>query len=163
MRLSAMMLEYRMFTTLKEQIKLNILQFGESTQVISPRNGKPLEVNIEELQKVRLQFELADGYTPKSKMANTDLLTAMMQLIGNSPFLAQVYGARLPGMLAHLAQLGGLRGFDQYAEAAVPEYQSMMALQQQIQQLMAQLQQNQALSPEQAQQVQQAGQQAPRQ
>lgn len=163
MRLSAMMLEYRMFTKLKEQIKLNILQFGESTQVISPRNGKPLEVNIEELQKVRLQFELADGYTPKSKMANTDLLTAMMQLIGNSPFLAQVYGARLPGMLAHLAQLGGLRGFDQYAEASVPEYQSMMALQQQIQQLMAQLQQNQALSPEQAQQIQQAGQQAPQQ
>jgi hypothetical protein len=159
MRLPALVLEYRLFTKIKEQLKLNLLQFGETTQVISPRNGKPLEVNIEELKKLRLQFEMADGYTPKSKLANTDLLVSIMQMVMNSPLLAQMYGSQLPGMLAHMAQLGGLRGFEQYAEAALEQHQNIGNFQLQLVSLMQQLQQNGQISPEQAQQVEQAGQQ----
>lgn len=163
MRLPALVLEYRLFSKLKEQLKLNLLQYGETTQVISPRNGKPLEVNIEELKKLRLQFEIADGYTPKSKMANTDVLMGMMQLIMNSPMLAQSYGPQLPGMVAHMAQLGGLRGFEQYADAALEQYQGIMNFQQQLMALTQQLQQGGQLSPEQAATVEQAGQEAPAQ
>ena len=158
MRLPALVLEHRLFMKIKEQIKLNILQYGESTEFISPRNGKPLQVNIEELKKLRLQFEIGDGYTPKSKLANTEFLTGIMQMIMNSPILGQMYGPQLPGMVAHMAQLGGLRGFEQYSDAALTEYKRMYNLQAQMQQLMVQLQQNGQISPEQGQAVEQAGQ-----
>lgn len=155
MRLPSMVLEYRAFMKIKEQLKLNILMFGQNTTVISPRNARPLEVDITELLKTQLQFEMADGYTPKSKMANTDFLTTMMQFIMNSEALQQVYGPQLPAMLAHLAQLGGVRGMDQYAELAAVEWQKSFGLQAQIQQLaqqvaaMMQQQQGQTPQPEQ--------------
>lgn len=155
MRLPALVLEYRLFAKLKEQLKLNLLQYGDSTEIISPRNGRPLQVNIEELKRKRLAFEMGDGYTPKSKLANTEMLTGLMQLIMNSPVAAQMYGPQLPGMIAHMAQLGGLRGFDQYADAAISEYKRSMAFQQKLQQTLAQMQQNQQLQPEQAQAIQQ--------
>ncbi len=158
MRLPALVLEYRLFVKIKEQLKLNLLQFGESTEVISPRNGKPLEVNIDELKKLRLQFEIGDGYTPKSKMANTDVITGGMQLVMNSPILAQSFGPQLPGMFAHMMQLGGVRGFEQYADAALAQYQNIMNFQQQLQALMQQLQQGGQMTPEQAAQVEAAGQ-----
>lgn len=157
MRLGALVLEYRLFNKLKEQLKLNILQFGDNTQVISPRNGVPLQVNIEELKKQQLQFELADGYTPKSKKASTDFLTALMQMIMNSPILQQLYGQQLPGMIAHVAQLGGVRGFDQYAQAALTQYQGLMQFQKQLQALMQGLTDNGQITPEQQAAVEQAG------
>ncbi len=154
MRLPATVLEFRVFMKIKEQLKLNILQFGQDTTIISPRNSKPLEVNIQELQRAQLMFEIADGYTPKSKMASTDMLQGIMQMIMNSPYLQQVYGSQLPAMLAHMAQLGGVRGMQEYAEAALEEWQGSMQLQAQIQQLAMQVQQMMA---------QQAGGQPPQQ
>lgn len=141
MRLPATVLEHRCFTKLKEQLKLNILQFGQDTTILSPRNSKPLEVNIKELQEARLQFELSDGYTPKSKMASTDMLMGIINLIMNSPHLQQVFGSQLPSMVAHLAQLGGVRGMDQYATNAIKEWEASFGLQAQIQQMAMQLQQ----------------------
>lgn len=160
MRLPATVLEYRGFQKMKEQLKLNILMFGESTTIISPRNGKSLEVNIQELQRVQLQFEIADGYTPKSKLAGTDMLMGIINLIMNSTHLQQVYGSQLPAMVAHLAQLGGVRGMEQYATEAIKQWEASFGLQAQIQQLAAQLQQMQV--DQQAQrtaQAQQGGQQ----
>lgn len=143
-RLSSLTIAIRIITPLKEQLKLNLLQFGEDTQVISPRSKEPLEVQIGKLIQANLQFELADGYTPKSKMANTDMLMGIMNLISTSPFLQQVYGQQLPGLLAHMAQLGGVRGFDQYATAALGEYQKNVEFQQQLMQMIQQIQQQTA-------------------
>lgn len=140
-RLTALVLAQRLFNPIKQQLKLNILQFGEDTQVISPRSNKPIEMSIEELIQTNLQFEIADGYTPRSKMAGTDMIMGIMNMIGTSPILQQVYGPQLPAMVAHLAQLGGVRGFDQYAETAVVEYQKQITLQQSLMQMMQQLQQ----------------------
>lgn len=138
-RLPGLVLEHRLFSKIKEQIKLNILISGEDTTVISPRSNKPIETSIQELQKLQLKFEMADGYTPKSKIANTEFLSNLLVLIGNSPNLQQVYGQQLPAMVAHLATLGGVRGFDQYSETAAAEFQKSMEVQMQIQQLMQQL------------------------
>lgn len=139
-RLSALVIAQRLFAPLKEQLKLNILQFGEDTTIISPRTNKPVELSIEELINTNMKFEVADGYTPKSKMAGTDMLMGLMNMIGTSPVLQQVYGPQMPAIVAHLAQLGGVRGFDQYAETAVVEYQKQVTLQQNLMAMMQQLQ-----------------------
>lgn len=143
MRMPALTIEYRFMVKIKEQLKLNILQFGQDTIIINPRNKKSLEVKISELQTAQLQFEIADGYTPASKMASTEAITALMQLIGTSPQLQQVMGSQLPGMLSHLAQLMGVRGFDEYTDLALEEWQKSFKVQQQLAALLQQLAQQQ--------------------
>ena len=139
LRLPALVIETRMMAKIKEVLKLNILMFGQDTEVVSPRTGIPLQVSIENLQKVNLQFQLADGYTPKSKMANTDFLMALMNMISQSQVMQQAVGMQLPAMLAHLAQLGGVNGFDIYARMASGEYMKNITIQQEIQGMLQQL------------------------
>lgn len=140
-RLTALVIDRRGLTPIKETMKLNIYMYGEDTTVIAPRTNKLIEVAIQDLIASGLQFEMADGYTPKSKMANTEVLLAMINLISTSPPLQQAYGTQLPAMVAHLASLSGLRGFDQYAAVAIKEWEKNMQVQQQLMQLMQGLQQ----------------------
>lgn len=152
MRLPALVLEFRMMQRIKNQLKLNILQFGEDTQIVSPRTGLPIEVEITKLQARNLQFEIGDGYTPKSKLAASETLSAGMQLIGQSASLQQAYGMQLPAMFAHLMTSGGVRGFDQYTVAATAEWEKSLTLQGQVaqlqQQMMQMMQQQQGGQPQ---------------
>ena len=95
-------------------LKFNIYQYGEDAIVTSQKSGEELTVIIAQLRKKVLKFRIADGYTPKSKLASTEMITQLMQLIMQAPILQQAYGAGLPNMVAHLAQLGGIRGLDEY-------------------------------------------------
>ena len=114
LRLPALTLEYQFFVPLKEMLKFNIYQYGEDAIVTSQKSGEELQVIISQLRKKVLKFRIADGYTPKSKLASTEMITQLMQLIMQAPILQQAYGASLPNMVAHLAQLGGIRGLDEY-------------------------------------------------
>jgi hypothetical protein len=115
LRLPALTLEYQVFMPLKEILKLNIFQYGQDTKTVSQRSGKEFTAKISELRDVVLSFRVADGYTPKSKLAGTESIVQVMQLIGQSPVLQQVYGPMLPAMLSHLSQLMGIRGMEEYS------------------------------------------------
>jgi hypothetical protein len=114
MRLPALVLEHQVFSPLKSMISLNILQYGEDGHVVSHLTGNELEFKISELRAANLSFKVADGYTPKSKLASTEVIAGGMNLIMNSPMLQQAYGASLPSMFAHFMSLSGVRGFEQY-------------------------------------------------
>ena len=83
-----------------------------------------------------MEFEMADGYMPKGKLINVELLMQIMQMIGQMPNLQESLGYQLPSMLSHIAQLAGIRGFDRYAMAAPQDaaanYQGLMETQQAI-------------------------------
>lgn len=115
LRLPALTLEFQVFMPLKEILKLNIYQYGEDAEVVSQKDGSDRVVKIDELKKKVLSFRLADGYTPKSKLASTDAVMRLMEILGSSQILQQQYGASLPGMFAHLAQLMGVRGLQEYS------------------------------------------------
>jgi hypothetical protein len=114
LRLPALTLEYQVFMPLKEILKLNIYQYGEDSIVISQKDGAELSVKIDELRTKVLAFRIADGYTPKSKLAGTDSLLQLMQILSQSQQLQVAYGAALPAMFAHLAQLLSVRGLNEY-------------------------------------------------
>lgn len=119
LRLPALTLEHQVFSPLKSILSLNILQYGEDGTVVSQATGRNIDIKIAELRKANLAFKMADGYTPKSKLASTDVLLAGMQMLGTSPILQQAYGPMLPSMFAHFMSLSGVKGFDQYD----PKYQ----------------------------------------
>lgn len=121
LRLPALTLEHQFFQPLKNILKLNIFQYGEDAELVSQKNGKEVKVDIAELRQKVLAFRLADGYTPKSKLAGTDTLNVAMQMISQSPILQQSYGAMLPKIFSHLMQLQGIRGLEEYTpDASAP-------------------------------------------
>lgn len=117
-RLPALTLEYQVFYRLKEILKLNIYQYGDDAEVVSQKNGSVITVDINALRQKVLAFRVADGYTPKSKLASTDSIIQAMQNITQSPILQQFYGPMLPQMFGHLMQLLGVRGFEEYSPNA---------------------------------------------
>jgi hypothetical protein len=115
-RLPIISLEFQIFVPLKQILLINLWQYGEDSVVVSQKTGEVLDVDIAELRRHVLAFRLADGHTPKAKLASTETLMAGMNMIMNSPVLQQSYGAQLPAIFAHLMQLGGVRGLEEYAQ-----------------------------------------------
>ena len=128
LRMPALTLEYQVFVPLKEILKLNIFQYGQDVQLLSQKTGALVQVKMDEIRKAVLAFRLADGYTPKSKLAGTEALNQMMQFITQSPILGQYYGPALPGIFGHLAQLMGVRGLEEY----LPNQEAAMQNRQQV-------------------------------
>ncbi len=122
LRMPALVLEHQVFAPLKSIMTLNIFQNGEDAELISQKSGEAIKINIAELRKHVLSFKLADGYSPKSKLASTEMISTGMQMIGQSQVLQQSFGSFLPGMFIHLMSLGGVKGLEEYdpAKAAPP-------------------------------------------
>ncbi len=118
LRLPALVLEHQFFNPLKNILKLNVFQYGEDAILVSQKSGKDVTVNINELRTKVLAFRVADGYTPKSKLAGTETINAAIQMISQSEILQQAYGPMLPGMFSHLMQLQGIRGLEEYTPQA---------------------------------------------
>ena len=115
LRLPALVLEYQLFSPLKSMMTLNIFQYADDVTVVSQKTGNAVKIDIKQLRQQVLSFRLADGYSPKSKIASTEVLTSGLQLILGSQVLQQAYGNQLPAMFAHMMSLGGVRGIDEYA------------------------------------------------
>ncbi len=117
LRLPALMTEMQIFVPIKNQLKLNIFQHGVQGIYQNKSTGAAYEVDAKKMKELRdavMSFRIADGFTPKSKQASTAFLNELVMLISNSPLLQQQMGPMLPMMIGHLAQLGGVRGLDQY-------------------------------------------------
>lgn len=114
LRLPALALEIQVFSPMKSIMVLNIFQYGENAAVVSQKTGEVVNVDIAQLRTAALSFRIADGYTPKSKLASTEAIAQGMTMVGNSQVLQQAYGAMLPGMFAHLMSLMGVRGLEEY-------------------------------------------------
>lgn len=124
LRLPALTIEFQTMVPLKENLKLNILQNSQTGTYQSMKTGEPYNLTQEDFARIlalNLKFKIADGYTPKSKLASSDFLANGMQLLGNSPILQQTWGPALPSMFAHLMQLGGVQGLEEY----LPEQQNV--------------------------------------
>ena len=149
LRLPALSLEHQVFSRMKSVMALNIMQYGEDVELVSQKTGDVVKVDIAELRKRTLSFRIADGYTPKSKLASTEMISQGIQLIGQSQFLQQAYGQYLPGMFAHLMQLGGVRGLEEYDPMKAQALQSQGQGSASIDNLQqAALQQSQASQPQ---------------
>ncbi len=125
-RLPALTIEYQVMMPIKQQIKLNIYQNGVQGNFQDFRSGNVYEVKAEDINRLKekvLNFKLADGYTPKSKLASTEFLGKLVDTIAQSQLLQQAWGIALPKMFAHLASLGGVKGLDQYLPEQVTQQQ----------------------------------------
>lgn len=115
LRLLALLIEFQVMMPLKQILKLNVFQYGQDATVISQKSGQQVKIDIAALRTKVLQFRVADGYTPKSKLAGTDTLLQAIQYISQSEVLLRMYGPYIPVMFAHFMQLLGVRDFSEYS------------------------------------------------
>jgi len=133
LRLPALNMEFQSFIPIKEMIKFNIFMNGEAGTFTNYSGGDALEVTSEDIQQMQaksLTFRIADGFTPKSKMASTDFLATGIQMLSTSQVLQAYYGGHLPSMFAHMMQLGGVRGLDEYSPDVATAEANQQATQQ---------------------------------
>lgn len=117
LRLPILVMQYQVILPIKEQIKLNIFQYGPTGAFQNVKDGYPVNITPDDITKLRntvLQFQIADGYLPVSKIAAVDVMKEALILIGNSPILQTALGAKLPPMFEHIMSLQGVKGFDKY-------------------------------------------------
>lgn len=116
-RLPALTVEFQVMLPIKYQIKLNIYQHGVQGNFQNFKTGDVYNIDANTLETMKqkvLSLSIADGFTPKSKVASTDFLAKLLETVAQVPLLQSTWGQALPGMFAHLAQLGGVRGLEQY-------------------------------------------------
>jgi len=140
-RMIALMLEVQVFMPLKDTIKLNIITNKGDITALNFNTGKLHTVKPSDFVDTVIEFKIADGFTPKSKLADTQQLQLAFQSLQQIPGLAG--GFNMPDMFAHLMSLIGVKnlGQYQYAEddkraiiaAAMPFLQEMIQLAQQQQ------------------------------
>lgn len=114
-RLIALMMEMQIFMPLKDIIKLNIITNKDDITALNFNTGQVHVAKPAEFIDTVIEFKVADGFTPKSKLADTQQLTIAFQALQNNPNLAAGYN--MPDLFAHLMSLIGVKNLGQYKYA----------------------------------------------
>jgi len=111
-RLIALRMEYQVFTPAKQHIKYNILQFQDKEDLLSLTTGQPVTIDPAAMRDAILEFKLADGFTPKSKLISVEAATVAFQTLQAVPALAAEYD--MGELFAGIMSLMGFPGLEKY-------------------------------------------------
>lgn len=90
-QLVATKLESRLFTPLKEILKVNILQFQGGISLFNRAKQQTVQIDPVALRKAVLNFKMSDGLVPVDKLINADTMQVTLQVLGSSPAIAAGY------------------------------------------------------------------------
>jgi len=111
-RMIALMMEMQILMPLKDTIKLNIISHKEEITALSFNTGELHTAKPGEFLDTVLEFHVADGFTPKSKMADTQQLQLAFQVLQQNPQINAGYN--MPDLFSHLMSLMGVKNIAQY-------------------------------------------------
>lgn len=115
----AYLLEAQFFTPIKEIIKYNVLQYVKPSSVYFSVKKTRVEINPQILRDISLDFKMSDGLVSSAKIADSDFLSSLMQLIPQNAELQQRFDiVKLVGYLASLRNVPGLDAFER--DAPIP-------------------------------------------
>lgn len=143
----SILLETQFFTPLKEILKLNVLQYQQSTAVFNREVEEVIPIDPVALRQATLAFKVSDGLVPASKQMNTEAFQSAVQTIAAVPQLAGAYN--LGPMFSYLfkSQRADVAQFEKSPEEV--QYEQALAQWQQAVQLLAEaLASRPELSPE---------------
>lgn len=90
-QMMAIMTENQVFVPMKIAIKLNILQFQESTQKYNKDQKSQVSIDPDTLRQAAVQFKVSDGLIPTEKLMSGDEFTTALQVLGSSAQIASEY------------------------------------------------------------------------
>lgn len=98
--------ENNFFNPMKRILKLNYMQFAEAEQLMSKSEDKPVQIDPMEMLNTEADFKMLDGLFPASKAMSTDVMSAAMNTIAQSPELDIEYSRA--GIFAALLGANGV-------------------------------------------------------
>lgn len=126
-RMIAIVLEARYFTPLKEIIKLNTLQYQLPAELYNRQKNQTVNIDPVQLRAAALEFKVADGAVPVSKLFNTETLDKLLMLAGQQPQILQRFD--IVGMIIYVLKLQGATWIDDFDIAQQQELQQQQQLQ----------------------------------
>lgn len=111
-RTMSVFLESSFFHPLKNQLKMNIMQFQPSAELFNTNAEKSVKISPQDLRAVAWEFQVADGQLPVSKLVNLDLFGQALQYASAQPAMAAEYD--LLGMMNYMFKLQGARWVDKF-------------------------------------------------
>jgi hypothetical protein len=87
----SILLEAQVFTSLKEILKTNIVQFQGPASIYYREKNTEVKIDPVVLRKAVLEFKVSDGLSPTSKLINADAFQTALQVIGSSPQIGANY------------------------------------------------------------------------
>jgi len=124
----AMFFEHRFFVPIKELIKLNILQFQLPANYYSPRTKQEVMIDPVQLRNSSVQFQLADGMSPVSRLLNLEAFNMVASMAATNPQMNAEYD--IMGMLMYSLQLQGagwIQDFKRTPEQLQAQQQQQLA------------------------------------
>jgi hypothetical protein len=104
-QLTSLHLEARFFSKIKQIIKMNILQYQGSTELLDRTNKKFIKVSPEQLLEANTEFKISDGLVPSDKLMDSESFTIALQTIQSVPALQSGYD--LIGMFSYFLKSRG--------------------------------------------------------
>jgi hypothetical protein len=101
----ALLQEHQVFSTVKEILLLNVLQFQDEKTIYSPSKKMHIKVDPLILRQAAIEFQVADGLTPSDKLMNVDAWQVFFQILGTSPAIQQEYD--MGDFVSYLMKLQG--------------------------------------------------------
>jgi hypothetical protein len=76
---------------MKHILKLNTLQYQGGTTLYNRDKKKAIEIDPIQLRKSVIEFKIADGLIPESKLISTENFSVALQVLGSSPQIGAGY------------------------------------------------------------------------
>lgn len=111
-RMTALVLENRFFTPLKQILKLNTLQYQAPAELFNRNTKGPVKVDPVELRKAALEFRMADGLMPTDAYVNLELFKAILNIASTFPPILQQWD--IMGMIMYWMKLEGATWIDDF-------------------------------------------------
>lgn len=105
LRMMALILEARFFQPIKHIIKYNTLQYQPPVRLYNRSEKQQVDIDPVKLREAALEFRVADGYTPTSKLLGFDTFETFLNFAAQSPQLQQSYDVM--GIVAYWLKLRG--------------------------------------------------------
>lgn len=131
--MASLLWESQVFTPLKHILKINILQYQGGTTLYNRDKQVAVEVDPVRLRKSVMDFKVADGLVPNSKLVNSDILSVAFQVLGSSPEIGAGYN--LAPMFSYLMKSQGARIAEFEKSPEQQAYEQAMGQWQQLAQL----------------------------
>jgi len=87
----SILLEYQVFIPMKHIIKLNTLQYQAGTTLYNENKQTNVQIDPIKLRKAVLNFKIADGLIPSTKLIDSESLAVALQTLGSAPQIAAAY------------------------------------------------------------------------
>lgn len=104
-QLMAIMTEAQVFTPLKADLLLNVLQFQEATTYYNRDKQATVKVDPTTLRQTAVHFKVSDGLIPEEKQMDTDEWQTAMQVLGSNPQIGGGFDAS--AVFTYLMKLRG--------------------------------------------------------